>query len=159
MRRVELHVTQGLSASGKSTWAKAWVAEDRRDTRVRMNRDDLRKMIRGHWTGNANDEDLISSMIDCGVRTALRSGLDVVIDNTHLDTRDLKWWLDVADDEDARTVIHVWTTRTAECVARNRIRTGGIPHDVILRQARKLARNKIGIDCLRSSFDEVVFHE
>ena len=42
----ELVVTRGLPASGKTTWAQAWVADD--PTRyARVSRDDLRAMLFG----------------------------------------------------------------------------------------------------------------
>ena len=40
----KLILTRGIPASGKSTWAKAWVQEDPQ-RRVRVNRDDLRRML------------------------------------------------------------------------------------------------------------------
>ena len=39
-----LVITRGLPGSGKTTYARAWVAEDR-EHRARVNRDDIRQML------------------------------------------------------------------------------------------------------------------
>lgn len=37
-------LTRGIPGSGKSTWAKTWVAESP-ETRIRLNWDDMRNML------------------------------------------------------------------------------------------------------------------
>lgn len=39
---------RGIQGSGKSTWAKQWVAEDP-NHRVRFNNDDIRNMLGVYW--------------------------------------------------------------------------------------------------------------
>lgn len=51
-------VLRGLPGSGKSTWAKEWVAGDP-DNRVRINRDDIRYASFGKYWGV--DEDYVSA--------------------------------------------------------------------------------------------------
>ena len=79
----ELIVTRGLPASGKSTWAKAWVAEDPKN-RVRVNRDDLRYMMFGAYWGKGVDEDAVTVVEESMVKAALAKGKSVVVDATHL---------------------------------------------------------------------------
>jgi len=74
-------LTIGIPASGKSTWAKAWVEEDP-DRRVRVNRDDIRMMMFGRPHGV--DERLVTNVQNAAIRAAVRAGLDVVVDNTNL---------------------------------------------------------------------------
>lgn len=86
----EIIVTRGLPASGKSTWAKAWVAEDP-DNRVRVNRDDIRFALFGKYTGV--DENFVTKVEEDTVRAALKAGKDVVVDAMHLKAAYVKKWL------------------------------------------------------------------
>ena len=58
-----LHITRGLPASGKSTWAREWVAEDPA-SRAEVNRDQLRLMMHG---GFVNAEMQITAARDGAV--------------------------------------------------------------------------------------------
>lgn len=81
-----LIITRGLQASGKSTRAKKWVAEDPTH-RVRVERDMLRMMAHnGFWDG-WNTEKLIVRFRDQLITTALRMGQDVVCSDTNLDNK------------------------------------------------------------------------
>lgn len=79
-------VCQGLPASGKSTWAKQWVAEDSKH-RVRFNRDDVRNMLGVYWVPSR--EDLINSIYDTFMNEAMLAGYDIVIDNMNLNKKTL----------------------------------------------------------------------
>jgi predicted kinase len=129
-----LHLTRGLPASGKSTWAKAWVAEDS-EHRVRVNRDDLRGMIFSKPSGLSREqENAITTAQQSVVASALRKGLDVVVDDTNLNAHFAKQWLKVAAENRAEVEWHdefldvsVWT-----CIERDRRRqTGQVGHGVI----------------------------
>lgn len=88
-------LTRGIPASGKTTWAKEWVAEDP-ENRIRLNRDDLRTMIRGN--GGIFDYDTertITAMQHAAARTAIKAGKDVVVDDTNLNNRFVKEWFKV----------------------------------------------------------------
>lgn len=87
----ELILTRGLPASGKSTWAKAWVAEDPKN-RVRVNRDDLRYMMFGSYWGKGVDEDAVTAAEEGAVKAALAKGRSVVVDATHLTAKYVKRW-------------------------------------------------------------------
>jgi predicted kinase len=81
-----LIITRGLPGSGKSTRARAWVAEDRAG-RARVNRDDLRSMLHdGVWAGHDTETQIIGAR-DVLVSSLLRRGLDVVCDDTNLPQR------------------------------------------------------------------------
>ena len=71
----------GIPASGKSTWACKWVAEDPLN-RVRVNKDTLRAMTNNSvWSGEY--ENLINGVQKSLIRSALKSGRSVVNDNTN----------------------------------------------------------------------------
>ena len=83
----KLIICQGLPASGKTTWAKAWVNEDP-EHRVRFNRDDVRNMLGKYWVPSR--EDLINSIYDSFMNEAMLAGYDIVIDNMNLNDRTVK---------------------------------------------------------------------
>lgn len=69
-------ICRGLPASGKTTWAK-------KQNAVRINKDDLRDMLDGgKWSGKR--EKLVLDTRDSILIKALRSGRDVVVDDTNL---------------------------------------------------------------------------
>ena len=89
METQKLILTQGIPASGKSTWAKQYVLESPL-TRVRVNRDDIRNMLGKYWVSQR--EDLVSSIEDNMVGEALDKGYTVVLDATNLNPKFLKKW-------------------------------------------------------------------
>lgn len=87
---VKLILTRGVPASGKSTWAKAWVAEAP-EARLRVNRDNLR------WTlgiktgvGTREQENEVTHWQNEMIVRALKAGKDVVVDNTNLRAANVK---------------------------------------------------------------------
>jgi predicted kinase len=71
-----LTMTKGLPASGKTTWA-------RKQNAKRVNKDDLRAMIdNGKWS-KANEKNILAAR-DNLVAQFLRSGYDVIVDDTNL---------------------------------------------------------------------------
>ncbi len=79
----------GISASGKSTYAKQLITEGY----IRINRDDFRKSLintslKDYWSGPKEYrtviEDLVTQMSSAALVGALKSGQNVVVDNTHL---------------------------------------------------------------------------
>lgn len=77
-------ICRGVPASGKSTWATAWVAEAS-ETRVRVNRDDIRFMLFGKYVGV--DEVTVTKIQDAAIEAAMLAKKDVVVDNTNLRSR------------------------------------------------------------------------
>lgn len=76
MRNQKVIFLRGLIASGKTTWAKAWVAEDR-NNRYRANKDDLRKDY-----PESKEKEIVQEET-ARVKMALLNGKDVVIDDTN----------------------------------------------------------------------------
>lgn len=94
----ELIITRGLPASGKTTYARRWVNADPA-TRIRLNRDELRRMLHADTgrTTNGLQENLISKMQQDAARQALRAGVDVIVDDTNLRARTANDWATLAD--------------------------------------------------------------
>lgn len=83
-----LIITRGLPAAGKSTKARAWVAEDPQ-RRFRVNRDDLRAMAHdsvyiGQTATDPGTERAIQSARDSAITALLKRGVSVVCDDTNL---------------------------------------------------------------------------
>src|SRR6202035_2221954 len=83
---VTLHLTRGLPASGKTTWAMSWVAQDRAG-RARGHRDDLRKMLDDGVHVKGVTEQRVMAVRDAAIVRMLRNGIDVVCDDTNLPQR------------------------------------------------------------------------
>jgi predicted kinase len=92
----KLIITRGIPASGKTTWALEWVAEEAETKRVRINRDDIRFMLFGRYT--RVDEFAVTKMQDSMLRTAMKSGHDIVLDNMNLYNKHVKDVLKIARD-------------------------------------------------------------
>jgi predicted kinase len=89
----KLIMTRGIPASGKSTWAKQWVAEDP-ENRLRVNRDNLRWTL-GIKTGigtRAQEEEVTYWQREM-VKRGFEQGKDVVLDDTNLRAKYAKDWM------------------------------------------------------------------
>jgi predicted kinase len=131
-----LVITRGLPASGKSTWARAWVQDGPR--RARVNRDDLRQNLFGVAHGlEFAAEQAVTAAQRSSVEALLRSGWDVVVDDTHLRTKYARAWADLAATAGTRFEVRDFTD---------------VPLDVCLqRDADRIAagRRGVGADVIR----------
>jgi predicted kinase len=93
MNDQKILLTRGLQASGKTTFARNWVAEDP-DWRVRVNRDDLRLQIANKAHGlSRHQEETITLLQLAQARAAIGAKLSVIIDDTNLRASTVKTWL------------------------------------------------------------------
>ena len=123
--RPELVLMIGLPASGKSTAAKAWVAEDP-DGRIRVNWDELRLARYGpDWIFNRKDEDAMKAAARETVIAALKAGYSVVVDNTNLSRHVRASWRQLATDLGADYAEEDISTNREECIRRDRLRPVG----------------------------------
>jgi len=92
----ELRITRGYPASGKTTYARAWVAKDP-EHRVRVNRDDLRWNLYGRYTGLNNGQEWTVTKAQRGaVKNLLTAGQSVIVDDTNLRLKFARAWADLA---------------------------------------------------------------
>jgi predicted kinase len=87
-------LTRGLPASGKTTFAKKLVAED--PTFVRLNRDDFRQMLFGKAVLSAKGEQMVTAAQHGAIDNALKSGHNVIVDDTNFFERGVKALLNIA---------------------------------------------------------------
>lgn len=89
METRKLILTRGIQGSGKSTWAKAWVAEDP-EHRVRINNDDIRNMLGPYWIPIR--EELVTSIKVNAAQCAMDEGFSIVVDNMNLNPKEVRYW-------------------------------------------------------------------
>lgn len=91
----KLVITQGISGSGKSTWAKALVAKNPENW-VRISRDDLSTQMFGTPTCDTIQEKAVDVAQEGMVQALLGASKNVVVDNTHLHVLAIDYWQNLA---------------------------------------------------------------
>lgn len=127
----ELLILRGLQGSGKTTFAREWVAEDP-DWRFRVNRDDLRKQ--GYdklWGLSHHMEENVTLAEYAIAEDALKAGLSVVIDATNLRARIVREWYALANKLGVPVRVHDIDTPLEECIVRDMKREKKVGEDVI----------------------------
>ena len=123
----KLTITRGLPASGKSTWAR----EQLRTVALRaarINRDDLRRTMHGGFSGAGWAERQVTVAQHAAIAALLRSGVDVICDDTNLWSRVVRDLVDLAADCRAEFVVQDFTdVPVAVCIERDRLRSTGGP--------------------------------
>lgn len=118
----ELVITRGLPASGKTTFAEAYLKADP-DRRGRVNRDDLRAAMFAAPDYGPEQEKLVTSVQQHAVRQLLRAGRCVVVDDTNLRAKFARAWADMAVEEGVEfRVVDFLDVSVHECVARDAMR-------------------------------------
>lgn len=92
-----LIITRGLPASGKSTFARAWVEEDP-GNRVEINRDSTRKFLEIRHIGTEDEEKTVTAVNDALLRISMEQGKDIIVSDTNLRVRYIKRLLKNVDD-------------------------------------------------------------
>jgi predicted ABC-type ATPase len=89
-KNIQIWLTYGLPASGKSSWAKQQV-EDSNVKTVRVNMDDIRSMlgfgICGVLPWSKELENTALMVQDQAILSAVKAGKDVIVDNTHIEEK------------------------------------------------------------------------
>lgn len=116
-----LLITRGLPASGKTTFARKLQPRV-----VRVNRDDLRRMLHGERLYTQWAEGQVTHAQRAMVEALLRAHADVIVDDTNLRTRTVRDWADLAARLGARFEVHDFTdVPLEECIRRDVSRPAG----------------------------------
>lgn len=97
---LKIILTKGLPASGKSTWAKNFIAQrttDYGERWKRINKDDLRLMMDNSVWSKSN-ESFVKKVRDEIVRMALKDKTNVIVDDTNLDDSHINRMKQIADE-------------------------------------------------------------
>jgi predicted kinase len=127
-----LVITRGIPASGKSTWAKEWVAEDP-ENRVRINRDDFRAMLFNLAGVLPHElEQAVQVASREAARALLKSGRDVVADDMNLRPKYIREWETLARSCGADLVLREFPIDLGEAIDRDYARGRKIGAPVML---------------------------
>jgi predicted kinase len=140
--RPVLVICRGLQASGKTTWAHAWVAEDRKN-RARVNRDDLREMIDQSIYVEGITEGRIVAARDTVIEKMLQRGISVVSDDTNLSSRNVRDLARLAVNGGYEWQVKDFSEVTLdECIRRNTLRPGSLHNDIIVDTYNRFLKGK-----------------
>lgn len=135
-----LTITRGLPASGKTTWARRYVAAEPA-TRVRVNRDDLRAMLFETPDYSWAQEKAVTEAARTLVRALLAAHWDVVADDTNLRPKYVREWSRFAAANGAVLEIVEFPISVADSIARDAVRDRTVGAEVIRNMAGKYIRN------------------
>lgn len=139
---MKLIITRGLPASGKTTLAREWVAEDPA-RRGRVNRDDLRAMVNDRTFIKGATEQLIIGCRDAAISALLREGVDVICDDTNLPSRTVRDLRKLAKKAGAEfEVVDLTDVDVATCIERDAQRERTVGEDVIRDQHMRFVNGK-----------------
>ena len=129
-----LLITRGLPASGKTTFARKL-----QPGVVRVNRDDLRRMLHGRPLFTQTAEAQVTRAQRAAVENLLRAHANVIVDDTNLRAKVVREWAEMAARFGASFEVHDFTdVPLEECVRRDAER----PEDV-----------RVGEDAIRRMHD------
>lgn len=131
----KLILTRGIPASGKTTFAKSWVAQAEHH-RVRVNRDDMRFNLFGRYWDV--DEKAVTIAQQAAVLALLEAGKSVIVDDTNLDKRNVEKWLHIARKADAIVEFRDFPVDLTEAINRDALRERQVGKDVILKFYNKV---------------------
>lgn len=133
-------LTQGIQGSGKTTWAKAWVAEDP-EHRIRINNDDITSMW-GQPFGTPGLYERLKNTRVYMICRAMSEGLDIVIDNMNLSNSSLKEIQTITEDNDYVIEYKDFTKVPLEvCIERDSKRENPIGEKIIRDTYNKYIKN------------------
>ena len=139
---LEILLTKGIPASGKSTFAKK-LAEQGSHTRV--NKDDLRAMLHASVFTEANEKFVLSTR-DFIVEECLRKNLSIVVDDTNFDGQHFKRMCLIAEKYSSRGIVvreKYFPIELSVAHERNDARTvGKIPRSVIDKMYKRYVEGK-----------------
>ncbi|MBM2621260.1 AAA family ATPase [Actinoplanes sp. LDG1-06] len=129
-----LLITRGLPGSGKTSFARLLQPRV-----VRVNRDDLRRMLHGSLLYTEWAEAQVTLAQRTTVEGLLRKGASVIVDDTNLRTETVRRWAEMAARHQASFEVHDFTDVPLE--------------ECIRRDAGRDSEERVGEDGIRRMYD------
>lgn len=128
MKNLKVILTIGTIAAGKSTWAKQFVKEN--ETYIRINRDDLRLMVKDSPMLKKKGEEYITLVQNNAILDALMMKYNVIIDNTNLKVEYIEAICDLVKYK-ADVEFRIFDITLLESTIRNSKRDNPVPNNVV----------------------------
>lgn len=135
---MKMIITRGISASGKSTFAKELCEKD--ESYVDINRDYIRFNVvkpGSDWSNykftNKSERDVTEIQKEM-VMDAFGKEKNVIISDTNLNENTMKMWVDIADDLGYTVEVKEFPISYEEAIKRDRLRANSVGHTVIYKQ-------------------------
>src|SRR3989344_3526916 len=144
MADLQVVLTVGLQASGKTTWAKELINKEPNKWK-RVNKDDLRDMMDiGLWS--EENEKLILRVRDTIILESLRSGYSVIIDDTNLSPKHHQRISSIVGDKADIVIKNFTDVSLEECLRRNKDRENPLKDQIIIDTYNKYLLEKNMLD-------------
>ena len=131
---MKLIMTVGVSASGKTTWAKE------QKHCVNINRDDIRFNIilpgsdwKTYKHNNKNEKRVTEIELEVA-ECAIRFEEDIIVSNTNLNPKTREFWKKFAEKHDYEFEIEEFPIALEEAIKRDNLRQNGVGEQVIRKQ-------------------------
>jgi predicted kinase len=147
---VEVILTRGLPASGKSTWARRLVAENP-GMYKRVNKDDLRAMLDGS-THTKSNEAFVLQVRDDIILRAVEAGRHVIVDDTNFAPKHEARIRQLVKGK-ATVRIEEFTASVEECIRRDLARPNSVIVD--LDGTYAIMGDRSPYDAARAGIDEL----
>ena len=140
-------ITQGIPASGKSTWAEEYAKEQFNKTGTIYNiieRDEIRKVLfcqsrdLNTYKFSKEKENKVTEYQYNLIRESFKQGDNVIIADTNLNQKTVDKLLELADEFSADYTFKVFETPLHECIKRNQKREYFVPESVLIRMQQQL---------------------
>lgn len=133
-------LTQGIPGSGKTTWAKAWVAKDP-EHRIRISNDDIRSMW-GQPFETPGLYERLRMFRQLMITRAIQDNLDIVVDNINLSASSLKEVQEIVKNFDYIIEYKDFTKVPLEvCLERDSKRLNPVGEEIIRETYNKYIKN------------------
>lgn len=140
-----LYITQGISCSGKTTWAEAKASTDFDNgiNTVNINRDYIRFTLvkpGSNWKtykATRENETKVTELAIAEALEAVANGSNIIISDTNLNTKYLSYWQSFASAHNYKCEIVDFEVTIEEAWKRDSLRSNGVGHSVIYQQMQR----------------------
>lgn len=134
---LEVFITRGLPASGKSTYAKNLATQK---SFKRINKDDLRMMLDNSVYSKTNEKFIIE-VRNSLILSSLNNGFNVIVDDTNLNNIHIEQIEELVKGKAIVKIIDFTDIPLEVCIERDKERVNSVGEKVILDMYNKFLKN------------------